>query len=160
VIQNSDFSQAGAASGGAAHWRLDSRTSRVQIAAFGPLAHCGGEDFERWFLHTASQYALAFWSPTGAGFEDWAMGWRNDAFLWALPGQLALGLIESWTETLWLAWSQISSRPAVFGKASTESFEQAWPTDGYLGAWESLRALPAWKEPETFEDSAWQRLRL
>jgi hypothetical protein len=90
VIQNPDFSQAGAASGGAAHWRLDSRTSRVQIAAFGPLAHRGGEDFERWFLHTASQYALAFWSPTGAGVEDWLL----DTFLWALPGQASLGLAQ------------------------------------------------------------------
>jgi hypothetical protein len=156
VIQNPDFSQAGAASGGAAHWRLDSRTSRVQIAAFGPLAHRGGEDFERWFLHTASQYALAFWSPTDAGVEDWLL----DTFLWALPGQASLGLAQVWTETLWRAWSQISSRPAVFGKVAQESFEQAWPTDGYLWAWESLPALPAWKEPETFEDSAWPRLRL
>jgi hypothetical protein len=104
-------------------------------------------------MHSAPQLVRGFWQPAGAGAEQWHL----DAFLWALPGQALRARVEPWARTLWRAWSQVGSRPATFGKASAETFEQVWPTPL---TWPDVRALPALKTPEIFEDSAWPRLRL
>jgi hypothetical protein len=158
-VTNPRFTDAGAASGEALGWTLQTFVAGRRAAGFGPDPAGAVEDFERWaaFFPAFDESAAvrAFFGPAMLAYEPFERGWSNDVFLGELSGGASEpcafagaareAFLAGWAGAppFW-SWSDVSAAQGAFAGAAAEAFEMGWShNEADVAGWSAISAAAA-----------------